>query len=197
MAIPPVLLNEAQVDYVANPPQNSDIPTFTPSDFNDTRIFSDTGQLLNADIEDAATIQWLRERHSAQEAAAITASEAEKDRQFQQTSAEKAMEFEKEEAQKNRDWQTEMSNTAYQRQVEDMKKAGINPIMAAYANGSSTPSGGVASGMAASGSSAHGFKAGSQKATDKAVLQNNILTAVISSVVTALGLAASAYLRKR
>ncbi|UPW41111.1 DNA pilot protein [Sigmofec virus UA08Rod_5492] len=36
-----------------------------------------------------------------------------------------------EEAQKNRDWQKMMSDTAFQRAVEDMKKAGINPILAA------------------------------------------------------------------
>lgn len=36
-----------------------------------------------------------------------------------------------EEAQKNRDWQKMMSDTSFQRAVEDMKKAGINPILAA------------------------------------------------------------------
>lgn len=36
-----------------------------------------------------------------------------------------------EEAEKNRDWQKMMSDTAFQRAVEDMKKAGINPILAA------------------------------------------------------------------
>ena len=49
------------------------------------------------------------------------------------------------EAQKNRDWQEKMSNTSYQRAVGDMKKAGINPILAAQNGGANTGSGATAS----------------------------------------------------
>ncbi len=49
------------------------------------------------------------------------------------------------EAQKNRDWQEKMSNTSYQRAVTDMKKAGINPILAAQNGGANTGSGATAS----------------------------------------------------
>lgn len=52
-----------------------------------------------------------------------------------------AMSYNSAEALANRNWQEHMSSTAYQRAVEDMRKAGINPILA-YANGgASTPGG--------------------------------------------------------
>lgn len=61
-----------------------------------------------------------------------------------------AMNYNSAEALANREFQERMSNTSYQRAVEDMKKAGLNPILAFANGGASTPGG---SGATISGAS--------------------------------------------
>lgn len=58
----------------------------------------------------------------------------------------KTNDFNAQQASINRDFQERMSNTAYQRSIADMKKAGINPMLAVTQGGASAPSGSSASG---------------------------------------------------
>lgn len=52
-----------------------------------------------------------------------------------------AQQYNSVEAEKQRKWQEYMSNTSYQRAMEDMRKAGLNPILAYMQGGASTPVG--------------------------------------------------------
>lgn len=79
-----------------------------------------------------------------------------------QTSADRAMEFSASEAALNRAWQVEqnqkamdfserMSSTAYQRAMEDMSAAGLNPKLVGRLGSASTPSGATSAGSTGQG----------------------------------------------
>lgn len=90
------------------------------------------------------------------------------------------------EAQKNRDWQKMMSDTVFQRAVADMKKAGINPILAA---GTQAPmgSGSAASMHMASGMPeqySYGQTTGSQWGVNSSYSYNNFAEAIKNLIGT-------------
>lgn len=106
---------------------------------------------------------------------AWSAQQAANQMAYQTWSADRAMAFNASEADKNRKWQEMMSNTAHQREVKDLIAAGINPVLTAT-GGSGAP---VTSGATASGYSQAGAKGETDMSTTGAFV--NLLGSMLSA----------------
>lgn len=145
--------------------------------------WSSLSDVLRAAFSDLSSSSVQAEKQAAEAANAFTEKMWNKQAEFNAAQADKANAFTEYLQRQAQDYNTEMSNTYYQRLVEDLRKAGLNPALGVQGLNGQSATSGSSSGQAASVGSTSSSKA---NVSGSYSVNERLLGTLLSSVVSIL-----------